>query len=98
VWGHAQLQEQLAGQLAAPAAPQAPLGRGQKQPQPIPYLQVGVRLQLVEPRARASTSTLSVVPRAATGKTVAATQQAQHSYSVTGFVPEVCASRYSSSS
>lgn len=37
VWDHAQLQEQLAGQLAA--APAA-VGRGQAQPQPIPYLQV----------------------------------------------------------
>lgn len=46
-WGHAQLQEHLAGQLAAPAA--AVPGRGQQQP--IPYLQVrgligGVVLQV----------------------------------------------------
>lgn len=43
VWGHAQLQEHLAGQLAAPAAQQGTQGRGQQQPQPIPYLQVGQR-------------------------------------------------------
>lgn len=43
VWGHAQLQEQLAGQLAGPAH-SAVAGLGGKAAaaaQPIPYLQVG---------------------------------------------------------
>jgi hypothetical protein len=44
VWGHAQLQEQLAGQLAAAPA-QVVAGRAQQQ-QPIPYLQAVLRVML----------------------------------------------------